>query len=45
MPGKVYIIIKSFKKTGISDKMDGTEDEELWLEGSDEEDGELEFPG
>ena len=39
------IITKSFKKTGISNDMDGTEDEQLWYESSDDEDAELEFPG
>ena len=41
----VDIVIKSFKKTGISNEMDGTEDDELWYESSDDEDGDLEFPG
>ena len=41
----VDIIIKIFKKTGISNEMDGTEGEEIWYESSDDEDSELEFPG
>ena len=38
-------ITKSFKKTGISNMMDGTEDDDIWYESSDDEDAELEFPG
>ena len=40
------IIVRSFKKTGISNMLDGTEDDDLWqLSNSDEDDDELEFPG
>lgn len=38
------IIVRSFKKTGISNEMDGTEDDALW-DDSDDDEGELEFPG
>lgn len=42
------IIVRSFKKTGISNMLDGTEEDDLWQPSdSDEEndDDELEFPG
>ena len=39
------IIVRSFKKTGISNMLDGTEDDDLWQpSNSDEDDDELEFP-
>ncbi|MEW8546413.1 MAG: hypothetical protein AB2693_23085, partial [Candidatus Thiodiazotropha sp.] len=41
----INIIVRSFKRTGISNQMDGTEDEKLWYESDDDEDDELEFPG
>ena len=40
------IIVRSFKKTGISNMLDGIEDDDLWQpSNSDEDDDELEFPG
>ena len=40
----VDIITRSFKKTGISNELDGTEDDALWRS-DDDDDDELEFPG
>ena len=33
----IDMVKKSFLKTGISNKMDGSEDDELWLEAEEEE--------
>ena len=41
----VDIITRSFKKTGISNELDGTEDDALWRSDDDDDDDELEFPG
>lgn len=39
------IIIRSFRKTGISNMMDGTEDDLTWDEDEEDDDAELNMPG